>query len=173
MPAVGTGKWQLAFPELSEDVRNSLLHKTYDAIRRCTDEDHAQYYDWGGRGIHVYPDWLKDRTAFIAYLITLSGYDDLRLWLDRIDSNGHYEPGNLRFVVPAVSQCNRRRQTGGTDSLLSKLRLRLNLSLHDVVFLTGCSWSTLRHAENGTLTGRKARKMAANAYWLLRKGGGT
>ena len=28
--------------------------------------------------------------------------------LDRIDTNGHYEPGNIRFVTRAENQANRR-----------------------------------------------------------------
>jgi hypothetical protein len=79
-----------------------------DAIRRCTSESYRQYKDYGGRGVQVYLPWLEDRRQFAVYLMSLPGWDDPSLWLDRIDNDGHYEPGNLRWTTPSENLYNKR-----------------------------------------------------------------
>lgn len=77
--------------------------RVHNAIQRCTNEDNPQYSDYGGRGIGVYAPWLDDPAQFMAYLMTLPGWDDPSLVLDRRDKSGNYEPGNLRFVSKVIS----------------------------------------------------------------------
>ncbi len=88
-------------PRLRMAVKNAIL--------RCTNPDHVQYGCYGGRGIKVHPPWIEDRVLFVEYLTTLDGWDDESLWLDRINNDGNYEPGNLRWVTPSVSRANSRR----------------------------------------------------------------
>ena len=80
-----------------------LYKKVYSAINRCSTHLH-----YGGRGIQVHKPWLKDPTAFVVYLTTLEGWNNPSLMLDRIDNDGHYEPGNLRFTTYEESNYNRR-----------------------------------------------------------------
>lgn len=50
------------------------------------------------------------RTAALAYLMTLPRVLEARgLELDRIDVDGNYEPGNLRFISRAENARNKRR----------------------------------------------------------------
>jgi hypothetical protein len=51
----------------------------------------------------------------VAYLETLEGHGDPNLTIDRIDNNGDYEPGNLRFVSMAFQHSNKRKRS---DSIL-------------------------------------------------------
>lgn len=78
------------------------------AIHRCTNPLYPQWKDYGGRGIKVYREWLDDPSKFVHYLASLPGVDNPDLYLDRINNDGNYEPGNLRFVTPLVSCHNRR-----------------------------------------------------------------
>lgn len=55
----------------------------------------------------MHQPWLDRPWEFVAYLNQLNGGDNPALWLDRIDNDGHYEPGNLQFVPPEVSALNR------------------------------------------------------------------
>ncbi len=99
---------RLALPHLSKELYYSLSTKVSQAIARCTNPQDANWKYYGGRGITVCQEWYDDPVAFIVYLASLDGFDDPNLWLDREDNNGHYEPGNLRFVTPSESGLNRR-----------------------------------------------------------------
>jgi hypothetical protein len=91
-------------------VRHKLLVAISHAILRCLNPSDASYKDYGGRGIKVQTEWVNDRAKFLAYLLTLPGHQNPKLFLDREDNNGHYEPGNLRFVTRVVSNQNQRRR---------------------------------------------------------------
>lgn len=91
--------------------RDRLLDRISAIIVRCTNPASSTFPDYGGRGITVYAPWVGDRGAFLRYLVGLSGWDDPRLQLDRVDNDGGYVPGNLRFVTRSVNMANKRRIT--------------------------------------------------------------
>lgn len=93
-----------------------LYARVHSAIQRCTNPQHPQYHNYGGRGIRVHPGWVEDPTSFVEYLFTLPGHDNRYLYMDRDDNNGHYEPGNIRFVTASESARNRRNCRSGRDS---------------------------------------------------------
>lgn len=73
-------------------------------VQRCTNPNRDEYAYYGGRGITVCERWLK----FENFLADM-GERPEGLSLDRIDSNGNYEPGNCRWVDSATQATNRRR----------------------------------------------------------------
>lgn len=73
-------------------------------IDRCTNESCAAYKDYGGRGIKVCDRWL-DVANFVADLP--DGYFD-GAEIDRIDNDGDYEPGNVRWATTSDNCDNRR-----------------------------------------------------------------
>jgi hypothetical protein len=91
--------------------RDRLLDRISAIIVRCTNPRSQTYPDYGGRGITVHPEWIADRVAFLAYLVTLPGWDQPELQLDRRDNNGGYAPGNLRFTTRSENMANKRRIT--------------------------------------------------------------
>jgi hypothetical protein len=70
---------------------------------RCINPSLKQYPDYGGRGIAVHPRWL----SFIEFLADM-GECPPGMELDRIDVNGNYEPGNVRWASESTQQNNRR-----------------------------------------------------------------
>lgn len=77
-------------------------------IGRCTNPRSNGYRWYGGRGISVYPQWMDDPWPFIEYLRTDLGPRPAGYQLDRIDNDGNYEPGNLRWVTCKENLANRR-----------------------------------------------------------------
>ncbi|KKK51461.1 hypothetical protein LCGC14_3114730 [marine sediment metagenome] len=76
--------------------------------QRCSDPKAHNYNRYGGRGIKCL---FKSLDTFRDYVMNGSGYDTIEklkgLQIDRIDNNGHYEKGNIRFVTAKENSNNR------------------------------------------------------------------
>lgn len=85
-------------------------------VRRCHNSETHNYHLYGGRGVQVYEPWRDDPVAFIEWIeanigprpdgITKGGVPVYTL--DRIENNGNYEPGNLRWATWKQQKNNQR-----------------------------------------------------------------
>lgn len=75
--------------------------------RRCLDTGYARYHLWGGRGITVHPEWSGPE-GFERFLADVGERPSKRYSLDRIDVDGNYEPGNVRWATPKQQRANQR-----------------------------------------------------------------
>lgn len=83
-------------------------YTSYSAmIRRCTDPAYFRYPDYGGRGIHIYFDWLPEG-GFKNFLRDM-GPRPQGTTIDRIRVNGNYEPGNCQWATAKEQRMNQRR----------------------------------------------------------------
>jgi hypothetical protein len=82
---------------------------SWNAMRsRCRDVSNASYPLYGGRGITVCARWQN----FEGFLADMGERPSLDHSIDRIDSDGNYEPGNCRWATRA-EQNGSRRDPGG------------------------------------------------------------
>lgn len=91
-----------------------LERKYYDMRRRCLSPKAHNYSYYGGRGISICKEWLNDPSAFYSWALANGFSDDLEL--DRIDSNGNYEPNNCRFVSRKEQMRNTRVALSGVNA---------------------------------------------------------
>lgn len=79
-------------------------------MRRCYNKKNKSYYLYGERGITVCEKW-HDYSAFRKWAID-NGYDETAMTgectIDRIDTNGNYDPDNCRFVDMKTQNLNKR-----------------------------------------------------------------
>lgn len=88
----------------------SKLYDVWCAIKaRCFNTRNKRYYEYGGRGITMYPAWVHDYSAFRDYILNVIGEKPSEEHsLDRINNDGNYEPGNLRWATVLQQSRNSR-----------------------------------------------------------------
>lgn len=104
--------WGYASLVPDDGHRRRLCNRIAACVQRCSNPRDAGFHSYGGRGIRVFEAWVADRSLFLAHLVTLPGWDDPSLDLDRIDVDRGYEPGNLRFVTRKANCLNKRTVRG-------------------------------------------------------------
>lgn len=83
----------------------TTTYRCWTAIQqRCHNLNNVGYADYGGRGIRMCDRWRNSFQAFLADM----GAKPAGHQIDRIDSDGNYEPDNCRWVTPRVNNRNRR-----------------------------------------------------------------
>lgn len=89
---------------------------------RCYRQKDISYPRYGGRGIKVCEDWRESFTAFFADIgpMPFSG-----MQLDRINSDGNYEPKNCRWASRRDNVRNREITVLDTGTVYTIKRLRL------------------------------------------------
>ena len=102
-------------------------------IQRCTNPRNSAYGWYGGRGIKVCDAW---RESFLAFLGDVGPRPSPKHSIDRIDNDGNYEPGNVRWATKIEQAQNthrgRRISLDGEEVCVAELARRLGISRHTV-----------------------------------------
>ena len=88
---------------------NSKLYKAWSDMKsRCNNQNHRSYHNYGARGIRVCDEWSENYQTFYEDVSELPYFNEPGYSLDRIDNDGNYEPGNVRWA-DRVTQLNNKR----------------------------------------------------------------
>src|SRR5579863_7091724 len=88
-------------------LKHPFEYITYAGMKQRCSNPRASSYQWyGGRGITVCSRWW---TSFANFIADMGPRPSPKHSLDRIDSNGNYEPNNCRWATVAEQARTRRR----------------------------------------------------------------
>lgn len=99
-------------------IRNNKKERLYGVWQgmkqRCLNPNNKDYSHYGGKGIGICKEWINDYFCFRSWAYA-NGYDDNAprgvCTLDRINTNGNYEPSNCRWVNMKTQSNNRSFKT--------------------------------------------------------------
>jgi hypothetical protein len=75
---------------------HKLYNLRYKIIARCYKAKPTDFKNYQGKGIKVCDEWRNNPEAFYNWCLS-NGWEE-GLSIDRIDSNGNYEPSNCQFI---------------------------------------------------------------------------
>lgn len=82
---------------------------------RCQNPKSRSYAWYGARGIEFR---FESPNAAATWVAETLGVTSRALELDRIDNDGHYEPGNIRWAHPVQNVANSRKSKGYRDRFI-------------------------------------------------------
>lgn len=117
-------------------------------LARCTNPNRKDWDNYGGRGITVCKRWA---TSFEAFLEDMGRRPSSKHSLDRIDTEGNYEPGNVRWADDFQQSQNRRNivkvVVDGETVCLKEACRRVGVSYSAVMRRRARGWSQDRWLE--------------------------
>ena len=116
------------------------LYKIWSAMkRRCYNPNCDPYKYYGGKGVKVCDEWLEYE-GFKSWALA-NGYSD-NLTIDRIDSNGDYEPENCQWVTMSENIARAKRTPQDVEAKIVQM-LQQGASGVSICQETGVSRATV------------------------------
>jgi hypothetical protein len=157
MSSFGTHQLKPRHGHSSADARTPTYRSWRAMTARCTHPSNAKFTNYGGRGIKVCERW-KSFPNFLADM----GERPAGTSIDRIDSNGNYEPGNCQWLDHsqncAKSRANRLLTLDGKTQSVAAWARETGISRQAIYerLLTGWSVETALTKPMGKYKSRKA-----------------
>jgi hypothetical protein len=94
----------------SRVLATTAEYRTWSSMkRRCNNPNTLDWPLYGGRGVRVCREWEDSFEAFFNYI---GKRPNSTMSIDRYpDTNGNYEPGNVRWATPSEQIRGRRQRT--------------------------------------------------------------
>ena len=122
--------------------RNRTYRAWQHALSRCRNPGVSSYANYGGRGIAVCDRWLRYENFKEDMGVCPDG-----LWLDRVDNNRGYEPGNCRWAS-LTEQARNKRTTKLSIEIARKIRADLRV-LREIAEEHGVSIAMVSYIRRG------------------------
>jgi hypothetical protein len=129
-------------------MSNTVIFSIWrNMLSRCGNPNVPHYERYGGRGIKVCERWL----TFVNFLADMGERPSPEHSLDRINNDGNYEPGNVRWATIGQQAINRRKR-----SVHKHGKPLLQITIGEET-LSVADWSHKTGIDKGTLLSRIRR----------------
>lgn len=118
--------------------RSNGVYSSYRAAKeRCTNKNNIGYYVYGGRGIKfLFNSWKELKQEL--------GNRPGGMTLDRIDTNGNYESGNVKWSTRVQQARNKRNNRfKEKDILMIRKLYKLGSSISHIALKFNCKLSSI------------------------------
>lgn len=117
-----TGRRQTTHGDAPLRRKQASEYTTWGGMkRRCHNEGNQDYYLYGARGIKVCERWLNSYPNFLA---DMGRKPSAKHSLDRINSDGDYEPANCRWATAKQQYENQSRHSLKAANRILKAELK-------------------------------------------------
>lgn len=117
--------------------------------QRCFNKNAYSWPLYGGRGISVCREWVESFSSFLAHI---GPRPSSALSVDRIDNDGDYEPGNVRWATPTEQTRNSRHSPDMSGKKFGLLIIEHRIGRHGNESL----WQCLCNCGNRTTATRRS-----------------
>lgn len=122
--------------------KNNKLYVLWENIKtRCYNKNQRSYKDYGGRGIVMYEGWIHNAPIFIEYVSNLENCLVEGYSIDRINNNGNYEPGNLKWSTTGEQNRNQRNNKLNIEDVIEIRELAGNKTVKEIAKMFNISLS--------------------------------
>lgn len=109
------------------------IYRVWSSIKeRCCNPHNKKYLRYGARGIAVCEEWKNDFSAFYDYVSRLPHFGEAGYSIDRINNDGNYEPGNVRWADFVMQNNNLSRnhllEYGGKTQSIAQWAREIGMS---------------------------------------------
>lgn len=134
-------------------VPDWLLRRCSAVKDRCTNKKHTAYNRYGGRGIEFR---FETSLAMAKWVMSALGVNK-DLTLDRINNDGHYEPGNLRLAGASLQANNQRKRRVTAEAhafLIAHPNVKYAPNYLKKLIATGMTWKEICDRHDGKNGGK-------------------
>ena len=115
-------------------------------VKRCHDPRSHRFCDYGGRGITVCDEWIKNRYYFYDWCLK-NGFKE-GFQIDRKNNDGPYSPENCKFST-RIEQANNTRKSrflewNGKTQTVAQWARDLNVRPQSIHHRVNRGWETIR-----------------------------
>lgn len=121
--------------DLKETKEYKKIMRIYKGMVYRTTIDKPYHKYWYGKGIKICDEWLEEPEKFYLWNIQ-NGYKE-GLTIDRIDSNGNYEPSNCQWITRSENSKKKKNRMQTPRKKTNKFGkgVRLELKIFREVYL--------------------------------------